>query len=268
MADPTEQTTGATEATDPQTPPFFVGYLPMPVALKRLYWPLAVLLIAACGFAGYWVAAQQKTTGPAVWNNDAPVILRGVLTLTPYPVLHRLDPARPGRVESVLLVSQGKHSAGRFSADFHRQPVAVEGYEIRRGGWTMLEIVAETPIRKTDDVNIDAITPLLETKSLGRISLTGEITDSKCFLGVMRPGAGTIHKACAEVCLLGGIPPLLVAKDARRQKYGYLVSRADGTGASELLAGFAAEVVQISGQLRRQGDLLFIAMDEDGIRHM
>ena len=253
----------------PKTPPFFVGYLPMPAALKKFYWPLVVLLIVACGLAGYWLAARQSPTGPAVWNNDAPVAVGGVLTLTPYPTLHRLDPDRPGRVESVLLVYQGKHSAGRFSAAFDRQAVVVEGYEIRRGGWQMLEIVAENPIREAtsaEPVNVDEITPLLALQPLGEISLSGEIADSKCFLGVMRPGAGKIHKACAEVCLLGGIPPLLVAADAGGQKYGYLVARADGSSAAETLAQYAADPVRISGQLQQQGDLLYIAMDDDGIR--
>ena len=270
MADDTTDR-ATNKATDPQAPPFFVGYLPMPTALKWFYWPLAVVLIVACGVAGYWVATQQKSTGPASWETTKTTTIGGVLTLAPYPVLHRFNPEQPGKVESILLVYQGKHAADRFSVGFDRQPVAVEGYEIRRGGWIMLEIVAENPIRKaveTDRVKVDEITPLLEIKSLGEVSLAGEVADSKCFLGVMRPGAGKIHKACAEICLLGGIPPLLVAKNAHHQKYGYLIAHADGSGAAELLARYVAEPVQISGQLQQQGDLLYIAMDDNGIRRL
>ncbi len=267
MADPKAKPKTEKETT----PPFFVGYLPMPTALKRFYWPLAVLLIIACGCAGYWLAAQQKSTGPATWKIASPATtLEGVLTLAPYPVLHRLHPGKPGAVQSVLLVYQGKHAANRFSTAFDGRPVAVDGYEIRRGDWIMLEIAGADAIREIAGAGAggwaDEIAPLLEIKALGEISLAGEIADSKCFLGVMKPGAGKIHKACAEVCLLGGIPPLLVAKDARRQKFGYLVARADGSGAAELLARHAAEPVRISGQLRQQGDLLYIAMDENGIR--
>ena len=252
--------------------PFFVGYLPMPVALKKFYWPFVLVLLVACGSIGYWVAAQQKPTGPALWNTTDSTTMRGILTVNPYPVLHRFNPENPGEVESVLLVYQGKHSANKFSAGFDRQEVSVDGYKISRGGWSMLEITGEDAIVKTNsasgDKTVDEINALLQIKPLGEISLKGEIADSKCFLGVMKPGAGKIHKACAEVCLLGGIPPMLVAKDAYNQKFGYLITHSDGAGASTSLAKFAAESVQITGQLQQQGDLLFIRMDEDGIRRL
>ena len=248
------------------SPPFFVGYLPMPSALKKFYLPLAVLLIAASAFAGYWLASQQKSTGPATWNTAAVTTLEGVLTLTPYPVLHRLHADNPGKVESVLLVAQGKHSAHSFSATFADQAVAVDGFEIRRGNWRMLEVSGAHALRPATGINADEIIPLLKTKALKEVVISGEIADSKCYLGVMKPGAGPIHKACAEVCLRGGIPPMLVAKDARQQKFGYLIARADGSNASTLLARHVAETVQISGQLQQQGDLLFIAMHDDGLR--
>ena len=40
---------------------------------------------------------------------------------------------------------------------------------------------------------------------LGAVTLTGEIVDSKCFLGVMNPGNLKPHKACAIRCISGGI---------------------------------------------------------------
>ena len=251
-----------------QDAPFFVGYLPMPTALARFYRPLAVLLIAACGVGGYWLAAQQKSTGPATWDNAQVTTMQGVLRLRPYPVLHRISPDKPGEVESVLLVRQGKHSADDWSVPFDRQPVSVSGYAITRGGWTMLEIADEDAFQKAGGVDVGQINASLESVPLGAVSLRGEIADSKCFLGVMKPGAGTIHKACAEVCLLGGIPPMLLATDAHGKQFGYMLARADGSGAAEWLAKFAAEPVQISGKLQRQGGLLFIRMDDDGIRRM
>lgn len=270
------------ESPQPNPPPaakqpaaaFFVGYLPMPAALKRFYWPLAVLLIVACGGLGYGIAANQKTTGPAHWHTAEAVTMQGVLTLTPYPVLHRFNPAVPGQIESVLLVQPGKHSAqplatkwaDEFAADYDQQAVAVHGYEIKRGNWRMLEITGIQAAHSTDKVAHDAITRLLTVKELGEITVTGEIADSKCFLGVMKPGTGMTHKACAEVCMLGGIPPMVVATDADRQKFAYLLTRADGSSASTQLARFAADKVRIRGQLRQQGDLLFIAMDENGIQ--
>ncbi len=250
-------------------PPFFVGYLPMPAPLKKFYWPLVVSLLIVCGLLGYWVAAQQKTSGAATWHTAQTTTMQGILTLHPYPALHRLNPQNPGEVESVLLVRQGKHSANQFAARFDRQRVVIDGHKINRGGWSMLEIAAEESIQKENSAPLDEATARLQALSairpLGKISLKGEIVDSKCFLGVMKPGAGTIHKACAEVCLLGGIPPMLVAKDAQNQKFGYLIAHPNGSDASAALAKYAAEPVQITGQLQQQGSLLFIQMNDDGL---
>ena len=56
-------------------------------------------------------------------------------------------------------------------------------------------------------------TALLEQSDKGAVELTGEIVDSKCFLGVMVPGSGKTHKECASLCLRGGIPPALFVQD-------------------------------------------------------
>lgn len=46
------------------------------------------------------------------------------------------------------------------------------------------------------------------------VTLDGELVDSKCYLGTMKPGDGKTHKSCAILCLRGGIPPLFVSKAA------------------------------------------------------
>jgi len=252
---------------------FFVGYRPMPAALTRWYRPLAVLLIAASGLGGYWLGAQQVGAGPGDWDTTATVTAQGVLMLRPYPALHRLNPAHPGGVESLLLVRQGKHSADSWAQDFDRQWVSVRGYPVTRGRWTMLEIPGEDAISAAPDSGTENLSghrrqlrELLEIAPLGAAELAGEIVDSKCFLGVMKPGAGPLHKACAELCLRGGIPPILVAKDAQGQQLGYLLAHADGASASVALAQFAADPVRVTGQLQRQGGLLLLRVDEDGVR--
>lgn len=248
---------------------FFVGYRPMPAALTRWYRPLAALLIAASGLGGYWLGAQQAGAGPGHWDTTATVTAQGVLMLRPYPVLHRLNPAHPGGVESLLLVRQGKHSADSWARAFDQQWVSVRGYPVTRGRWTLLEIPGQDAISAAPDGATDnrrQLRELLDIAPLGAAELAGEIVDSKCFLGVMKPGAGLTHKACAELCLRGGIPPILVAKDAQGQQSGYLLARADGASASVALAPFAADPVRVTGQLQRQGGLLLLRVDEDGVR--
>lgn len=248
---------------------FFVGYRPMPAALARWYRPLAALLIAASGLGGYWLGAQQAGAGPGHWDTTATVTAQGILMLRPYPALHRLNPAHPGGVESLLLVRQGKHSADGWARDFDRQWVSVRGYPVTRGRWTMLEIPGQEAIAAAPDGNAEnrrQLRALLDIAPLGAAALAGEIVDSKCFLGVMKPGAGPVHKACAELCLRGGIPPILVAKDAQGRQFGYLLAHADGAAASVALAPFAADPVRVTGQLQRQGGLLLLRVDEDGVQ--
>jgi hypothetical protein len=52
--------------------------------------------------------------------------------------------------------------------------------------------------------------------SLGTQTLIGEIVDSKCYLGVMNPGALIPHRACAIRCISGGIPPVLLVRQSDR----------------------------------------------------
>jgi len=263
--------------------PFFIGYRPFPVALRWFYGALAAVFIAASGGVGYWLAAQQPAHAAAgEWDAAASVTLRGVLMLRPYPVLHRLDATAPGGVDSVLLVRQGKHAADDWAREFAGQTVTVRGYPITRGRWKMLEIPAADAIAVDAGAggigsdgglsrhprvplsggDIETLRTALTVESLGAVELSGEIVDSKCFLGVMKPGAGLTHKACAELCLLGGIPPILVAADAAGEKTGYLLARADGGSAAVALAEFAAEPVRVAGRLQRQGGLLVLRVGE------
>ena len=245
---------------------FFVGYLNTPATLKKFYWPLVVLLIGGCAFLGYWLGAQQKSEVPAIWNVGTDTEMQGFLTLTPYPVLHRIHPEDSSKIESVLLVNQGKYSAEKAAAGLDQKAVSVTGSLISRGGWTMLEVSSPDNFSVQSNPDLTEIQKSLETRSLGAITLNGEIADSKCFLGVMKPGAGKIHKACAEVCLLGGIPSMLVAKDDDGNKYGYVLTLADGSAASTTIAGYTGESVQVTGELQQQGDLLFIKMNNDGLK--
>ncbi|MGI9316653.1 MAG: hypothetical protein ACR2QW_04905 [bacterium] len=248
--------------------PFFVGYLDMPAALRKFYIPLTILMLGFSALVGFSIASLQSSSGAASWNTESSVILEGLLTVDPYPVLHRIDPDNPGQIESVLLVNQGKYSAEEFARPSMGKLVSVTGFPIARGGWTMLEITsAEDIIENQSELSNQKkeIERQVEEKSIGAVVLKGEIADSKCFLGVMKPGEGSVHKACAEVCLLGGIPSMLVVRDRHDVRYGYILILEDGSSASTLLADRAADTVEIHGELFRKGDLLYLKMSSEGL---
>lgn len=99
---------------------------------------------------------------------------------------------------------------------------------------------------------------MLATESLGRHRFIGEIVDSKCYLGVMNPGATKTHKSCAIRCVSGGIPPVLMVRDEHgRASYLMLVNE-QGKSVNEQVLGMIAEPVLIEGEVEKLGDTLIL----------
>lgn len=100
---------------------------------------------------------------------------------------------------ALALVGEGK----RGIAQTPKGRVKITGQRIERDGVVMIEVVSIAPGEGT-------AAKASET-DLGAVMLAGEIVDTKCYLGVMNPGAGKLHKDCARNCLRGGIPAGLVS---------------------------------------------------------
>ncbi len=242
--------------------PFYVGYLPTPTQLKRFLWlSIGPMLLLAWLLSG-WIANSQQTAGTGDWQPANRVELNGFLSLDPYPVLHLAD----GR--SVLLVRPGKTSANELVQPYAGQQVAISGAPIERGGWTMLELYrAEDIGPQPATTGASAISPPTQQPGTD-IKLQGEIVDSKCFLGVMKPGAGKVHRACAAMCLTGGMPPMLVVTDSQGLKYGYMLLAPDGGSASRLLVPDVAVPVSVSGRLEVRGDLTYLRLHPNGVQRL
>ena len=240
---------------------FFVGYLTMPVLLTRFYRIVIPLLILfGAGFA-LWVSAGQKSAGSGTWDLSGKVTYQGILALEPYPVLHV---SRNESVDSVLVVFEGKRGIEDLARPFAGRPVSVSGYPIKRGDWEMLEINAATDIQTLDTLPSSIALP--ESESLGRVSIAGEIVDSKCFLGVMKPGAGRVHRACAELCILGGLPPMLIAEDGAGRRGGYLLTAPDGASAARQVLANVAVPVTVTGELLKRGNLRYLRLDAAALK--
>jgi hypothetical protein len=61
--------------------------------------------------------------------------------------------------------------------------------------------------------------------SLGTAAFVGELVDTRCFLGVMRPATGKVHRGCAIRCLSGGAPPGLLVRDDQGNGVALLLAR-------------------------------------------
>ena len=103
-------------------------------------------------------------------------------------------------------------------------------------------------------------------KSLGTFDLSGEIVDGKCFLGVMNPGSGKVHRDCAALCLSGGIPPLFATNDFRGAPAILLLTNSNGQPLRK--AAFLDRVgqpVRIKGTVLDKGDTLVFEADPSTI---
>ncbi len=238
---------------------FFVGYLAVPPRQRRFLIAVVALLLCLAVLFAYAVGSAQLGAGEGQWDPYSTENVQGYLSVDPYPVLHRADGS------SVLLVRAGKLSATEFVQGFDGRHVAIRGAPIERGGWHMLELY--------DAEDVQALEPAqsyeLPTRLRGEeIELAGEIIDSKCFLGVMKPGSGKVHRACAAMCLTGGMPPMLVVKDAAGDRYGYMLVMPDGASASRHLVPDVAVPVTVRGRLEKRGDLTYLYLLENGVRRL
>jgi hypothetical protein len=176
---------------------------------------------------------------------------------------------RPGSATSAtawssyLVVAQGKHGARDELSKFDGSWVELRGSLIHRGGDTMIEWNADEP---RSLANLSGAPP--GVTALGTQTLVGEIVDSKCFLGVMAPGDTKAHRACATRCIAGGIPPLLLVRDAIGRAFYILLTAEDGTALNDAVLPFVAEPVEITGQLSRRGERLILGVDPSNIRRL
>jgi len=214
------------------------------------------LLIAGIGFS-FWIATAQKSAGEGVWDVSGEVDITGYLTVDPYPVLHIPGPDP----RSVILVQQTKMGATDDANPYANQWVTVNGFAITRGGWSMLQLLPHSTF--TPQTTAGTAAPAVV--DLGQVEMSGEIIDSKCFLGVMKPGAGKVHRACAAMCLRGGIPPMFVVTNAQGEKYGFMLMNENGGSASIDLADQVAVPVTLRGQMEQRGDLVYIRYSANSV---
>jgi hypothetical protein len=231
------------ETTPSAVDEFYIGYEEqMPPGLRR-FAIMAVALFAFGAFGALVVALGAQQQLPASRFEFGVVKpLAGVLHRTPYPWID-VDGRR------VWLVGPGKFGAEHLLGNVPDGPLTVEGSAIERSRHHMVEVVRFTS-RSQPTLN------RVEDRSehtLNRATLVGEIVDSKCFLGVMNPGEGTVHRDCARACLRGGIPPMLVVRDGRGREEVVLLVSSDGKPIGQELAAIAGRAVNVTGRLGYDG---------------
>ncbi|MDA8585308.1 hypothetical protein N9L47_03460 [Rhodobacteraceae bacterium] len=242
--------------------PFFVGWGKVPKALKTFLALSTASFVISFAVAAFAISATQTDTGSGAFMGQANAV--GIMKVDPYPVLHVIESDKFEKGDVVLLSGGGKRGVFNRAKNLDGEIVQLAGLRMERGDLDGLQLrggmrglsVAENPDPEFE----------IEVEPLGRWKLAGEICDGKCLTGAMRPGNGLAHKACANLCLIGDVPPIFVSSGPVEGHEFLLMAGADGKRLGDEILDFTATYVEIEGEIERRGGMLVFKIDTDTIR--
>jgi hypothetical protein len=243
---------------------FYIGYLPKaPTVLARFVRKVTIVLGVLAVTVTLVLVLGELPFASSAFEYGKLRSFEGVVETQPFPTLLVARPGEIGQQEKYsryLLVAPGKHGADDLVAGLDGNHVRLQGQLIYREGGTMVEI---TP----GSIAVIDTAPALQptTRDLGSVTVAGEIVDSKCYLGVMNPGQGKVHRDCAARCISGGIPPIFVASDGSDQ---FLLVGLDAHALGrDALREFIAEPITIQGERLETGSTPLLKVDPSLLRH-
>lgn len=249
-------------------PPFYVGYQKRaPAGVARFLRPLALALLAAAAALAAFLPTRQQPFDEGTFEYGNVHDFLGVIRERPYPVLSLAGaPDTPGSQSSYDLVATGKRGTTREVEGFDGRWATLRGSLIHRQGKTMVEVIPGS-VAALEREGLGPV-PAAAGSEVAELTLVGEIVDSKCFLGVMKPGRGKPHRECAALCIKGGIPPRFVVESADGRELALLLVDENGGPVNERVLDKVAEPLSITGRVSRLGGDLLLAADPAAYRRL
>ena len=241
------------------TPAFYVGYLPLPGAQKRFVVGLVASLFLGMVAFGVIIATTQRNPGKTAVVSAEIATWSGTVYSEPYPMMVHDD----GSIH--LLIGIGKFGVLDRVAALEGQRCEVDGWALARSDRRAIQL----------DLASDAIRPVagrlqprpqMAADESGPVVLVGEIVDGKCYLGAMKPGDGKAHKACATLCIQGGLPPMFASRSRTPSAQLPLILFDGSTTLPPSALGLVGEPVEITGRLSRLGSLDILRIGPGDIR--
>lgn len=227
--------------------PFFIGWSGR-TALPSLGFLALLIVTSLVGFAALAFALGVTVDDPGGGDFTGDKDITGILIAAPYPMI-----VTDGDHHTIPLSGGGKRGVQARASELDGQHVRATGAGVKRGDRDLLLVDTMQPVPG------DATPPARE--ALGTWRLTGEICDGKCSLGVMRPGNTAVHKACANVCLIGGVPPVFITTTPVLGTRYLLMGDPDGHALPDALRDYVAIASRMDGTLERIGDALIFRTD-------
>lgn len=245
--------------SEPRRDEFFVGYLPTPAGLRIFLFGVAAFLIGGLAALSFALGVSQDDPGKGdfrwAWG---PQVVVGRLDTLPYPMLHVTRGSKhipAGR--TLLLTGVGKRGVQARVVKLDGKLVRLKGIALKRGDIDALQVGGGPK----NIVAVDGSTPTIKTEALGRWRLKGEICDGKCLVGAMRPGRGLSHRACANLCLIGGAPPVFVSGQPVDGSDFFLIGNSDGKPLPERYLKHVSVYLTLEGDVVRRGSILVFNAD-------
>ena len=183
--------------------PLYVGYRPLPPRDRRALLLIIPALALGLGALGGLIAGAQRTPGAGAWHADVRDFT-GTLTLVPFPMLLMEG-------HGYFLVAEGKHGVHDRVKQLDGSGVRIRGTLIERDGRRLIEVAStQDAIEIAPELGLVSPPPIVAAEPPRAVSILAEIVDGKCYLGAMKPGNAKAHKACATLCIEGGLPPLVI----------------------------------------------------------
>jgi hypothetical protein len=227
--------------------PFFVGWSGRTALPLLGFLALSlVTLVVGFGALAFALGVSVDDPGGAVFSGDKDIT--GTLIADPYPMI-----VTDGDQHTIMLSGGGKRGVQQEARALDGKHVRATGSGVKRGDRDLL-LVGELRAALGD-----AVAPVRQ--SLGSWRLTGEICDGKCSLGVMRPGTTPVHKACANVCLIGGVPPVFISTTPLFGTRYLLIGDPDNHALPDALRDYVAITTRMDGTLERIGDAMVFRTD-------
>lgn len=233
---------------------FYVGYQP---ETPKQTAAVIKKVIFAIGFSvcciSMILAGYQKKFATSAFEYGINTTLEGYIFAEPVPHLAiPLGTAVDGKeiFQHVLLVGFGKAGAKEVIENlqlnagkpFIGSKVKLNGFMIYGDGKALMQITEEDndKIVAGDDPRADVI----PWSNIGHVEVAGEVVDPKCYFGVMKPGVGKPHRACAIRCIAGGIPPVFHGTSS---EYFLLVNE-KSEPVNEDILGLVGDQITLTGE--------------------
>lgn len=257
---------------------FYIGWQDQsPLSFKKTTRRVILALAMLVPILAVLLVLQQRGFSTAVFEYGHQTTLDGQLIRQPVPFLRirvkperRSDsPANAPQFERVLLIGLGKHGADSTLNQWEKKHGSLTDKTLKIRG-TLIYHKDHAALELTDEADAllavstpttPKLAPNLATESLGDVRLQGEITDPKCFLGVMKPGNGRPHKSCAVLCISGGIPPLLWVRNGAGHEQGYLLVGPSGERINHQIMNNIGKNSMVHGRLVQADNWLILYTD-------